>query len=89
LDRLNQVVEISTHELAVDYGPQTVENVGLGRGAIQILLDDVNEGLDLGLSQVLIGSIGPYQFGCAPEQRVQEIVVRRRTCRFEELKDLV
>ncbi len=52
-----------------------MEYIGLCGGAIEVLLNEVHECLDLRLWQVLERGIGADKFGGAAEERVEEVDV--------------
>ena len=54
---LHQVVEIGTDESPVNDCSKAVEHVGLRRGTVKVLLNQVDKGLDLRLSKILVSGI--------------------------------
>ena len=75
LDRLNQIVEVRTHEPPIDQRTQAVEHVGLRRRSRQVGFYNGHQGLELRLGQILVGGIGPDELGRALEEGVEEVRV--------------
>lgn len=68
LDLLNKVVELGASELSMDNSAQALKSITLHCKLVVICCDDLHEGLDLNLRQVLVDRVVFDQLSGAFEQ---------------------